>query len=331
MLAVLCSKDFFYLVEGSRNREPAAHQRLGTGLAALVFPLEHDAGRRAAASWPRNGTLHQPEVLRAQVARMLRDPKIARFTDGVSARSGCNCATVGMFPPDKKLYPDYDEYLQKSMVGETTAFFREVLGEESQPARVPRFRLDDAQRAARRALSDCRASRKIAFSASRLQPEDHRGGLLTQAAILSLTSDGTRHRPGASRQVGAGVDHRQAAAAAAGQRQADRADAGDAAEGDAAHEAGRARERRELRVLPSARSIRSAWPSTTTTRSAAGAPRKSSATAAATIRRSTPAASCPTAASSPTPTSSRNCCCADLDKFNAAFVEKLATFACAAR
>jgi hypothetical protein len=28
-----------------------------------------------------------------------------------------------------------------------------------------------------------------------LRPEDNRGGLLTQAAILSLTSDGTRHRP----------------------------------------------------------------------------------------------------------------------------------------
>src|SRR5204863_383345 len=28
-----------------------------------------------------------------------------------------------------------------------------------------------------------------------LKPEDHRGGLLTQGAILSLTSDGTRHRP----------------------------------------------------------------------------------------------------------------------------------------
>ncbi len=28
-----------------------------------------------------------------------------------------------------------------------------------------------------------------------LKPEDHRGGVLTQGAILSLTSDGTRHRP----------------------------------------------------------------------------------------------------------------------------------------
>ena len=40
--------------------------------------------------------------------------------------------------------------------------------------------------------------------------------------------------PGASRQVGAGIDLRQVAAAAAGQRQADRADAGHAAEGHAA-------------------------------------------------------------------------------------------------
>ena len=28
-----------------------------------------------------------------------------------------------------------------------------------------------------------------------LRPEDHRGGLLTQASLLMLTSDGTRHRP----------------------------------------------------------------------------------------------------------------------------------------
>ena len=33
------------------------------------------------------------------------------------------------------------------------------------------------------------------FQKVKLRPEDHRGGLLTQASILSLTSDGTRHRP----------------------------------------------------------------------------------------------------------------------------------------
>jgi hypothetical protein len=33
------------------------------------------------------------------------------------------------------------------------------------------------------------------FERVALRPEDHRGGLLTQAAVLSLTSDGLRHRP----------------------------------------------------------------------------------------------------------------------------------------
>jgi len=36
---------------------------------------------------------------------------------------------------------------------------------------------------------------KDEFQRVSLKPENHRGGLLTQAAILSLTSDGTRHRP----------------------------------------------------------------------------------------------------------------------------------------
>jgi hypothetical protein len=33
------------------------------------------------------------------------------------------------------------------------------------------------------------------FERVALNPEDHRGGLLTQASVLMLTSDGTRHRP----------------------------------------------------------------------------------------------------------------------------------------
>src|SRR5439155_9117931 len=37
--------------------------------------------------------------------------------------------------------------------------------------------------------------KEIGFQKVKLRPENHRGGLLTQASVLSLTSDGTRHRP----------------------------------------------------------------------------------------------------------------------------------------
>ena len=43
---------------------------------------------------------------------------------------------VGMFEPDKKIYPDYDEYLEKSMVGETTALLPRGARAESAASRV---------------------------------------------------------------------------------------------------------------------------------------------------------------------------------------------------
>jgi len=36
---------------------------------------------------------------------------------------------------------------------------------------------------------------KSGFQRVALRPEDHRGGILTHGSVLSLTSDGTRHRP----------------------------------------------------------------------------------------------------------------------------------------
>ena len=72
-----------------------------------------------------------------------------------------------MFPPDKKLYPDYDAYLEKSMIAEDDGVLPRGAGEESEPARVPRFRLDDAERAAGRALRIAGRDGRCASSAWR--------------------------------------------------------------------------------------------------------------------------------------------------------------------
>jgi hypothetical protein len=39
--------------------------------------------------------------------------------------------------PDKTLFPDYDEYLEKSMVAETTGFFREMLSRDASLREFP--------------------------------------------------------------------------------------------------------------------------------------------------------------------------------------------------
>jgi hypothetical protein len=101
---------------------------------------------------------------------------------------------VGMFPPDKKLYPDYDDYLQKSMIGETTSYFREVLDKNLSLREFldSDWTMLNARLAEHYGIAGVTGDE---FRRVALRPEDHRGGLLTQAAVLSLTSDGTRHRP----------------------------------------------------------------------------------------------------------------------------------------
>jgi hypothetical protein len=101
---------------------------------------------------------------------------------------------VGMFPPDKKLYPDYDAYLEKSMIGETTAFFAEVLRSHLSLREFvdSDWTMLNARLAEHYGVGGVEGD---GFVKTKLKAEDHRGGLLTQAAVLRLTSDGTRHRP----------------------------------------------------------------------------------------------------------------------------------------
>lgn len=191
-LAILCSKDFFYIVEGSPDQDAARVNdwELASRLSYFLWSTMPDEPLMDAA---RQGTLHEAEVLRAQVRRMMHDPRIARFADAFP-RQWLQLRRVGMFPPDKKLYPMYDDYLQKSMIGETTAYFREVLDENLSLREFldSDWTMLNARLAEHYGISGVTEDR---FERVALRPEDHRGGLLTMASVLSLTSDGTRHRP----------------------------------------------------------------------------------------------------------------------------------------
>lgn len=64
-------------------------------------------------------------TLGAQIDRMLQDTKSQRFIEDFS-RQWLQLHRLGMFPPDKKLYPNYDAWLEKSLRNEPIEFFREV-------------------------------------------------------------------------------------------------------------------------------------------------------------------------------------------------------------
>ncbi len=192
MLAILCSKSFLFLVEGTEksDRQTLNDWELASRLSYFLWSTMPDKELFALAE---EGTLHEPTQLRNQVTRMLADPKAERFTDSF-ARQWLRLRKVGMFPPDEKLYPQYDDHLEQSMIGETTAFFREVL----QGGHSLREFLDSDWTMVNPRLASyygIPGVMKDEFQKVALRPQDHRGGLLTQASILSLTSDGTRHRP----------------------------------------------------------------------------------------------------------------------------------------
>lgn len=188
LLAVLCSKDFFYLVEASERALNA--YELASRLSYFLWSTAPDAPLLDAA---KDGSLLKPDVLRSHVKRMLADPRIERFAAGFP-REWLRLAKVGMFPPDKKLYPSWDEHLQKSLVKETTAFFREVL---TKNLSLREF-LDSDWTMLNARLAEHYGIAGVEGDEMRrvgLNPEARRGGILTHASILSLTSDGTRHRP----------------------------------------------------------------------------------------------------------------------------------------
>jgi len=201
MLAILNSKSFLFIAEGDENasRNTLNDWELASRLSYLLWSTMPDAELFTLAE---QGKLRDKSVLAQQVARMITDPRAERFSDSFASQ-WLRLKKVGMFPPDKKLYPDYDKTLEISMIAETTIFFREVLNKGltlreflhsdwsmMNDLLAKHYGLSDTFSAARKLPNNDSEFIRVKFS-----PDSHRGGLLTQASILSLTSDGTRHRP----------------------------------------------------------------------------------------------------------------------------------------
>lgn len=187
---VLTSRHFIYLVEGDAvARERLTDWELASRLSYFLWSSKPDDALMVSA---KGGEL-QGEGLAKEVDRILTDQKSSRFIDDF-ARQWLQLHRVGMFPPDKKLYPAYDAWLEESMRTEPVEFFREVF---SGNASIDAF-IDSDWTMANARLCDFYGlpePESDRFQRVSLKPEDRRGGLLTMGAVLGLTSDGTRHRP----------------------------------------------------------------------------------------------------------------------------------------
>ncbi|MEZ6109657.1 MAG: DUF1592 domain-containing protein [Pirellulaceae bacterium] len=145
----------------------------------------------------------------AQVRRMLADPRADQLVEHF-ALQWLQIKRLETFAPDKELFPMFDDDLRGAMLDETRLFFAAVMREDrsilellhsdftylNEPL-ARHYGLTDAFRAAGGSVGRGRSRRNGGgdeFVRVSL-PDASRGGLLTQASVLTVTSNPTRTSP----------------------------------------------------------------------------------------------------------------------------------------
>jgi mono/diheme cytochrome c family protein len=183
-VAVLTSPEFLFLPAPSDDAALAAR---------LSYWLWNGPPDEALLTAARDRSLHRPEILRAQIDRLLADPRGERFTQDF-ARQWLELGRLDETNPDPLLYPEYRFLLGQGVAEETPAFLRELITKDL-PARSllkPGFAMLTQRLAEHYGITGVTGveQRKVT-----LPTESLRGGLLGQAAIHKLTANGTTTSP----------------------------------------------------------------------------------------------------------------------------------------
>lgn len=190
--AFLCSSHFLYLREPGRSDD---HYAIASRLSHFLINSRPDTELLELA---RTQRLRDAEVLRGEADRLIASPGFERFILNLTDY-WLSLRHIRRDEPDIRLYPEYrfDDYLVESMEMETRAFVTAMIRENLR-SRVlvdADFAFVNDRLARHYGLPDAMnitgsAMRKIA-----LPPDSPFGGLLTQAAILKVTANGTSTSP----------------------------------------------------------------------------------------------------------------------------------------
>ncbi len=207
LAAVLTSPHFLFLVEPAAAGRPTAASEPGTKPAPnkgrKLTPYEF-ASRLSYFLWSSmpddelfrlaaSGELTKPAVLAKQVNRMLADPKSEAFVKNFAGQ-WLGLRKVGANPPVKNLYPEYDRHLELSIVRESESFFAEILRHDLDARNLIKSDFVTInERLAR--FYGIPGVKGDEFRRVPMPPGSHRGGIVTQASIQSITSNGTRTSP----------------------------------------------------------------------------------------------------------------------------------------
>ena len=137
--------------------------------------------------------LNDPQTLRGQVERMLKDARNERFIRDFLGQ-WLRLNKVNATSPDEGLYPEYDELLSDAIPKETHHFFAHMVDQNLALANL----IDSDFTFVNRRLAEHYGLEGIEgqhFRRIDLPSDSPRGGILTHASILKTTANGTTTSP----------------------------------------------------------------------------------------------------------------------------------------
>lgn len=191
--AMLVSPHFLFRIEQDRKlassnaMQPIGQHELASRLSYFLWSSMPDEELLRLADERK---LRLPEVLAAQVQRMLKDPKSQALVENFAGQ-WLELRRLESAKPDRDRFPQFDEYFRMSVRRETELFFDHII-------RQDRSLLDfiDAdytflnERLAR--FYNIPGITGPEFRKVTLPADCNRGGILTQASVLTVSSYATR-------------------------------------------------------------------------------------------------------------------------------------------
>ncbi len=191
LAAVLVSPNFLYLIETpTPPSNKLSSYELASRLSYFLWSTTPDAELLKSAE---NSQLLKKSVLNEQFDRLLSDDRseqlVQNFTD-----QWLGLREVGANPPAADLYPHYDRHLELSMIEEGRALFRTILRQDRNILDFvdPKYVVINERLARFYEIDGVRGDlfREVAVPA-----DSPRAGVLSQTAMLTITSNGTRTSP----------------------------------------------------------------------------------------------------------------------------------------
>ncbi len=193
MKAVLVSPHFLYRIEED-PKNPADVRTINdfefaTRLSYFLWSSMPDDELFALAA---KGELRKPGTLEAQVKRMLKDPKSKALSENFAGQ-WLQLRNLKTLTPDKGYFPGWDAALRDAMVTEAESFFEYVVQNDRPILDFldADYTFVNGRLAEHYGIPDVKSSefRKVKL------PDTRRGGIITMASTLTVTSNPTRTSP----------------------------------------------------------------------------------------------------------------------------------------